>query len=134
MKSNSHIFLWLQNTFEESNRASYISPPDSITSDSLCQPYLSTKRKKRFKDDTMQQDDASDTPRSPEKRYRHQEQSETLKRIGPNSISDFSFRTKLSPKSQASSPTRPGSPTKDLLFCLRESIPSVVCDQPGEVY
>lgn len=121
MASNELVLHWLQKTCD-------LTPPHFIAGNST-QKHCIPKRKRSL-DSIMQENNASDSSRSPNKRSRTQ--SETLSGL-PKPFATLSTRTKLTPKTQVSSSTRPESPSKDLTFLLRESIPCIICEQPDAV-
>lgn len=125
MTSNELVSQWLQNTYDE------LTPPESIDGHCTYQKYL-TKRK-RSKESSMEHTNASDSSRSPKKRTKTQAKSDTFS-SQPDSIASLSVRTRLTPRSQASSRPRSDSPTKDLHLWLRESTPKVVFHHPEEAY
>lgn len=125
MTSNELVSYWLQNTYDE------LTPPESTSGHCTHQEHL-TKRK-RSKESSIEHDNASDCPRSPKKCTKTQAKSETFS-SQPNSIAPLSIRTRLTPRSQASSGPKSDSPTKDLHLWLHESTPKVVCHHPEEAY
>lgn len=122
MASDELVLCWLQKTYVN------LTPPLCIAGTTR-QKFFFPKRSRSL-DSIMQEDNTSDSSRSPTKRTRTHVQIEPHSGFS-NSSAALSTRTKLTPKT--SSRTRPESPSKDLPFWLRELIPGIFCEKLDEV-